>query len=271
MASIGAEGIRDPLEGVDTDGERILLDGFKRYRCARRLGLGMVPYTCVGDDLSAGIIGMLRVSNARSLHIVEQARLIDELRGVHGMSIAQIAAELTRSKAWVSVRTGIIEKMSETVRKRIFSGAFPAYVYLYTLRRFMRINGASSGDVDAFVEAVAGKRLSFRDIEQLAYGYFNGPREFRAQVQQGNIVWCLDRLRDVPPSPRACNEIERGMLHDLELALKYIQRVMNRSADERYETRSFFSQANLLSGGILSRIDVFSRMLRQFHDRTARA
>ena len=37
LCSITEYGIRDPLEGVDTKGRRILLNGFKRLRCARKL------------------------------------------------------------------------------------------------------------------------------------------------------------------------------------------------------------------------------------------
>ena len=44
LGSISENGIRDPLQGVDTNEARILLDGFKRYRCAKRLGIGIVPY-----------------------------------------------------------------------------------------------------------------------------------------------------------------------------------------------------------------------------------
>ena len=44
LGSILEHGIRDPLQGVDTNAVRILLDGFKRYRCAKRLGIGIVPY-----------------------------------------------------------------------------------------------------------------------------------------------------------------------------------------------------------------------------------
>ena len=44
LASIIERGIEEPLEGVDTCGGSLLLNGFKRYRCARRLGLGKVPY-----------------------------------------------------------------------------------------------------------------------------------------------------------------------------------------------------------------------------------
>ena len=39
LESVLTHGIRDPLQGVDTkDGIRILLNGFKRVRCAKKLG-----------------------------------------------------------------------------------------------------------------------------------------------------------------------------------------------------------------------------------------
>ena len=44
LLSISAQGIRDPLAGVDRADQRILLDGFKRYRCAIKLNIGIVPY-----------------------------------------------------------------------------------------------------------------------------------------------------------------------------------------------------------------------------------
>ena len=39
LASIAERGIEQPLEGVDTPQGRFLLNGFKRYRCARKLGI----------------------------------------------------------------------------------------------------------------------------------------------------------------------------------------------------------------------------------------
>ena len=35
LVSILENGIKDPLQGVDSEESRILLNGFKRYRCAR--------------------------------------------------------------------------------------------------------------------------------------------------------------------------------------------------------------------------------------------
>ena len=43
LASIAERGIEQPLSGVDTPQGRLLLDGFKRYRCATKLRPRMPP------------------------------------------------------------------------------------------------------------------------------------------------------------------------------------------------------------------------------------
>jgi predicted transcriptional regulator len=271
LHSIAERGIEEPLEGVGTAGERILLNGFKRYRCARKLGLGMVPYTTLGEDEASGILAMIRASNNRSLTILEQARFLDDLRTLHKLTVSEIAELVSRSKSWVSMRLGLLAEMSEAVREKIFSGAFPVYPYMYTLRQFMRMNGVGRDEVEEFVEATSGKKLSVREIEQLAHGYFRGPEWFRKEVQSGNVALALDRMKQVPEAPDGCNEFERVFLKDLEILGKYMQRVMGKSRDQRLKTRVFRAQANLLLAGILSRVGAFTRTLREFHDRTGEA
>ena len=137
---------------MDRADQSILLNGFKRYRCASKLGIRIAPYASLGEDEASGIINLLRVSNDRSLTILEQARFIDQLRQLDQMSVADIADALSRSKAWVSMRLGLIGEMSPAVREQIFSGAFPVYPYMYTLRQFMRMNGVKKQDIEDFVE-----------------------------------------------------------------------------------------------------------------------
>jgi len=134
----------------------------------------VVPYTSLGEDEALGIVGLLRISNNKALSILEQARFIDDLKNLHGLNATAIAAELGRSKSWVSMRLGLIGEMSGAVREKIFSGAFPVYPYMYTLRQFMRMNSVSKKDVEEFVVALSGKELSVREIERLARGYFEG-------------------------------------------------------------------------------------------------
>jgi hypothetical protein len=270
LVSILENGIRDPLQGVTTNDGRILLDGFKRYRCARRLDIRIVPYSALSSDEASGIIELIRISNAKSLSILEQAKLIDELRSVHKMSVSEIAALIEKSKGWVGMRIGILGQMSQSVMDRIFSGQFPVYAYMYTLRPFIRMNGPNSKEIDTFVHSVAGKNLSIRDIEILAHGYFKGSDEFREQIKSGNIAWGLNRLKEPSANTTSCTEIERGMLRDLEITLKYMQRVTYKSRDKRYKSNAFFAQANLLSGGILSKVDIFSKALKDFHDRSGK-
>ena len=190
---IAQRGIQEPLEGVDLKQESILLNGCKRYRCARKLQIRMVPYTSVGPEEVVAIMNLLRISNHRTLSILEQAAFIDELKNV--------------------------------------------------------------------------RRLSVREIEQLAHGYFRGPESFRQEILKGNLALPLKQIRQVPQSPDGCNEFERVLLSDLETTQKYMQRVMGKSQDQRIQSRAFHAQSNLLTAGILSRTTAFIQSMRQLHDR----
>jgi len=271
LASIAQRGIEEPLEGVEVEAVNILLNGFKRYRCARKLQLSTVPYVSLGGDEMTGILNLLRISKSKTLGILEQAAFLDELKSTGHLGVAEIAAELGVSKSWVSMRLGLIGEMSPAVREKLFAGAFPVYAYMYQLRQFMRMNGVKKSDIEQFVVAVSGKNLSVRDIEQLAHGCFRGPESFRQEVFQGNVALPLERMKQAPPDPEGCNEFERGLLHDLEITQKYMQRVMGKSQDPRLQSRPFHAQSHLLTGGILSRSTAFLQTLRQLHDRNGQA
>lgn len=268
LGSIAQRGIEEPLEGVEVKEQSVLLNGFKRYRCARKLRLAAVPYASLGDDEAVGILSILRTSNHRALSILEQAAFIDELKNGRQMSVAEIASELSRSKSWVSMRLGLMTEMSTPVRSPLFSGAFPVYSYMYTLRQFMRMNGVSREQVEQFVVALSGKGLSVREVEQLAHGYFRGPESFRQEILKGNLALPLRQMQQVPQSCEGCNEFERVLLSDLEITQKYMQRVMGKSQDGRVQSRAFHAQSHLLTAGILSRARAFFHSLRQLHDRS---
>jgi KorB domain len=271
LGSIAQRGIEEPLEGVETKESNVLLNGFKRFRCARKLHLATVPYSSLGPDEAVGILNLLRTANNRALGILEQAAFIAELKNTRQMSVAQIALELSRSKSWVSMRLGLMAEMSAPVRRQLFAGAFPVYSYMYALRQFMRMSGVKPAQIEEFVLAVSGKGLSVREVEQLAHGCFRGPESFRREILKGNLALPLERMRQVPQSSDGCNEFERILLGDLELTQKYMQRVMGKSQDRRLVSRAFHAQSHLLSAGILSRSRAFFHTLRQLHDRNGQA
>lgn len=269
LSSILEDGIREPLMGViSEEGIPIVLDGFKRVRCCRVLGIGIVPFSSLDKDESSGIIKLLRLAITRGLSILEQAALVDDLKNVHKLSVVEIAQKLEKSPAWVSLRSGILAKMSDTVRSNLFSGRFPVYSYMYTLSHFMRINKVKKSEVDDFVRAVSGKNLSIRNIERLAYGYFKGSQEFRDQIDAGKISEGLKDLTDFPQDQKSYSEFERSMIEDLETIGRCMERVTYKSVDPRLKTPAFFVQANLLAGGILIKLETFSEAMRMIYDRS---
>jgi len=271
LSAIAREGIREPLLGVTRDTTPIVLDGFKRCRCARTLHLHVVPFVSWGRDEVAGILKLLRADRQHALTLLEQAGFVDALHTERGLSVAEIAQHLGRSKAWVSLRLGLLQELSPVVREALFAGAFPVYSYLYTLRSFRRLKDVRSADLDQFVGALRGQKLSVRQIEGLAHGFFRGPASFRQEILQGHLTLALRQLEEAPPDPDGCSELERIFLHDLEQAQKCMVRVLGKSQDPKLQSAAFRAQCNLLTAAVLGRAPAFLRTLRQLHDRTGQA
>ncbi len=277
LASIAARGIEQALTGIlgHGDDRPVLLDGFKRLRCARKLGMGLVPFVPLAEDAAGGILALLRLSQGAHLTLLEQARLVDELKRAHEMSVAEIAAKLERSKAWVLVRIDTLSKMSKEVRTEVFSGRFPAYSYLYTLRQFRRLTHAKQSEEDEFVRAASGKQLSTRDIELLARGYFQGGKNIRTQIREGNLGWCLGELkRDWTQASEGAaqwSETERGALRDLEMVARAMGRLGLRLGSPGIGSPGFYAEAGLLASGVLRRMAQFETQVRRFHDRCREA
>lgn len=271
LASIAQRGIEEPLAGVDAPQGRFLLDGFKRYRCARKLGLDGLPYVSLGQEEASGVVSLMRASTDQALSILEQARFVVDLLTIHEMSVAEVAETLSRSKGWVSMRRTLLDEMSDEIRRILFGGGFPVYSYMYTLRPFRRMNSIAPERIEQFIKALSGKRLSVRDIELLAQGYFRGPAVLREAVDGGKLGWSLEQMKRVPEDAEGCSEFERLLLRDFELLGKCLERVTAKCRDGRLQSRAFYAQANLLVGGLLSHWQPFQRSLKEFYDRTGRA
>jgi hypothetical protein len=274
LAEILERDIQEPLEGVDVpvperdEPLRILLNGFKRYRCAKRLNRQTVPYVSLGADEAAGIVQLMRGAKNQSLSILEQAKFIDELTTIHGQSLADITQSLSRSKAWVSMRRGLLAELTPEIEAILFRGAFPVYSYLYTLRPFRRMNGEMKQRVERFIRALAGQKRSVREIESLAHGYFRGPDSMRQAIDEGKSNWALDQIQRIPDDPDGCSEFERQVLRDMEQLRIYLHRVVSKCDDPRLTHRAFLAEANLVSAQLLRECEPLLEKLRTFHDRT---
>ena len=271
LVSIAERGIEQPLSGIDTSQRRLLLDGFRRYRCAEKLSVEHLPYVSLGEDEAQGIATLMRVAHSKTLNILEQAKFVVELLSLRDMTTADVAQMLSRSKAWISGRRGLLQEITPAVEQILFRGDFPVYSYMATLRPFMRMNGVGQKEIEQFVQALAGQRLSVRQIDWLAHGYFRGPASLRQAIDEGKWKWSLEQMQAVPQDPDGCSGVEQAFLRDLQRLLKSMQRLMTACDDPKLRTGAFYAQANLLVVNLLGRRDSFFKKMEEFHDRSGHA
>lgn len=268
LQSILENGIREPLQCVKSTDDYILLDGYKRLRCCHKLEISIVPVFCVGTDEAESILYLIRLSNEKTLSVLEQARFVDELHKTFGLTVSEIARQLERSPAWVSVRLGILNEMSSYVRKEVFNGRFPVRSYMYNLRPFTRVNKVSSKTIDSFVKAVSGKGLSTRNIERLAYGYFRGGEHLKKQIDEGDLSWALKQMnhqKSHSDSPEL-NTTESRLIRDLELFQKYMSRIRYGLRQKDIKSDACNKTAKLLIEGIINNISIFIKEVKAFYD-----
>ena len=269
LDSIIENGIKQALQcarGPDRE-EYILIDGYKRLRCLERLRVSIAPIVLLGETEEGSILSFLRICNEKSLSLLEQSRFVDELHRKFSLSVTEIAERLECSKAWVSVRLGIIDEMSPIMKEKVFMGKFPTRSYMYTLRQFTRVNKVTKGQIDTFVEAVSGKGLSTRDIDTLARGYFKGNSTLRGQIENGNLQWTLRQMRCVEEKYASDGQLskeEQRFLQDLELVQKYISRAHAGVGNGREHGEACRKKALFLMGGIISMAPGFLQHLKEY-------
>jgi hypothetical protein len=132
----------------------------------------------------------------------------------------------------------------------------------------MRMNGR---EVERFVTAVSGQRLSVREIEVLARGFFQGSEALRSEIARGEVAPVLARLQEPAAGAGECSEAEGSVLRDLDIVNRAMWRVRGRSGDERLSSGAFRAQARLLAEAILSRADGFVEAVKLLYDRSGPA
>jgi hypothetical protein len=133
------------------------------------------------------------------------------------------------------------------------------------------VNGVAPQEIERFMRAVAGAKLSVREIELLAHGYFRGTASLRQAIDQGHWKWTLDQMQAAGETCQGLSDFERRVLRDLEQLLRAMQRVMTHCDSPQLQTRGFHAQANLLLASLLGRRESFFKKLEEFYDRTGHA
>jgi ParB/RepB/Spo0J family partition protein len=275
LISIQERDIQDPLQIVPDhqQGRFILIDGFKRLRCAVKLGIPMVPVEHIGSDIIIGILTMLRRDASKGICTFEQAALIDELHKQYSLSIYDIATRLDRSPSWVSMRLGLFDEMSPLVRDRIMSGAFPARAYMYDIKRFTRVNKIGSQRVTACVAALSGKKLSTRDLSILSRAYFTGGESLERLITDGDVHSALRMLKGTTKcSQSALSVKEQRFLDDLKTMVSVSKRIINTASvvDNSLDI-DLLSSVNVWCASLMSTMLILSKAIKELYEKTISA
>jgi hypothetical protein len=271
LMSIQERDIQEPLQVAHdkaTD-HCILLDGFKRYRCAMKLNIHTVPVDYIGSDIVIGIVTMLRREESKGITTIEQAALIDELHQQYGLSISEIATLLERSPSWVKLRLGMIEELSPLVREKLMSGAFPVRAYMYGIKGCTRVQNISSQRIDSCVNALSGKHLSTRDLSILCDAYFNGGEQLQQLIVDGDVHHVVRMLKDSATIPQSTNSnAPQTIVDELRLLSTTIKRLIHRKDTLNCIDSAVLQNVNVWCTSILGSLQSFQRVISELYERT---
>jgi hypothetical protein len=273
LSSIMQQDILDPLQiSVCKDTQRpVLLDGFKRYRCARKLTINIIPVQCIGENVVDGVLCLLRrESESSGLSILEQASMIEELHKNYGLSIYAMASRLGRSPSWISMRLGMLGELSALVRGKIMSGAFPARAYMYGIKGFTRVNRISSARVDAFVEAVCGKGIGTRDLSILSKAYFTGGPTIEQLILEGDPHRAVKMLAGKSGigsnGDMTLTEAQHSLVNDLEMVAGGMGRILGNCTAMNSAPPLYMHTVNIRSATICKNLKAFSTVIKELYD-----
>ena len=126
--SIREVGILQPIRIRLEGGQRIIVDGERRFRAAKRVGLLTVPVVIEEQPLSeADVIQRSLVANCQreDLTPLEKARAMATLMRATGSQAGEVATKCGLSNATVT-RTLALLTLPEAIRERVNSGQIPA-------------------------------------------------------------------------------------------------------------------------------------------------
>jgi len=125
QASVKRDGLRQPvLAATEVEAaRRVVIDGFKRIRVARELGVPSLNVSLLAIDGPAALAMMVRANAAqRGMSALEEGWVVRRLCREHGLTQAKAGALLEREQSWVSHRLRLVEQLEEQLQEDLRLG-----------------------------------------------------------------------------------------------------------------------------------------------------
>lgn len=166
--SMKDQGQLTPVVALRGQDRWLMVDGFKRYRAARKLRWACLntAVTTASRKKAKAMVYLLNRSGDFSM--VQEALLVAELIDIDGLTQREAAILMDRHKSWVSRRLGMIRRLSSGIIEALLLGLIPPGAG----PSLARVPLCNQPD---FYAAVTRQRLSSTQIGQLADIYCKAP------------------------------------------------------------------------------------------------
>jgi len=150
--------------------EHELLDGFKRLRAGRQMGLKELTVRPLDVSLRACKAAMLNLNRVgRTISGLEESLVVHSLCHEDGLNQVEIASLLGRHKSWVCRKLTLIERLCDEAQDSIRLGLLPASIGA-ELARLQRCNQ------EHLLAAIRKQRLTWRETREVVSALLSKPQ-----------------------------------------------------------------------------------------------
>ena len=158
------------------DGALELLDGFKRLRAGRQLGIKELTVRTLDVGLRACKAAMLLLNRVgRPITSMEEALVVHSLCHEDGLNQVEIALLLNCHKSWVCRRLALIERLCDEAQESIRLGLLPASLGA-ELARLQRCNQ------EELLKVIHEQRLTWRESRQVVTALLTRPKKEHERI-----------------------------------------------------------------------------------------
>jgi ParB/RepB/Spo0J family partition protein len=246
MASIGVVGQQHPvIVVVRDDGQRVVIDGYRRVRALHKLGRETVVVLVLGRSEADALAYCHRLATGRRRSMLEEGWLVRELCEGIGRTLGQVGIALGRSRSWVSRRLGFATALPTEIEAAVRDGIVSPHG---AMRSLLRLARANKGHAQQIVSAIGRERLTTRQLGTLWAAYHAGDAERRARIAEQPLLLLraseslvgppteVAVTRDVNAATRALGRAHTSLMaarsHDPDVgALPSVRRAIDRARD----------------------------------------
>lgn len=215
LGSLSGGGQQVPIVVVASSepGRFVVIDGHKRVRALRRLRGDTVTATIWSMSEAEALVLDRSLRQAEAETALEQGWLLSVLHRGLGVDLGSLARRFDRGPSWVSRRLGLVEHLPASVQEHVRQGEIGAHAAMKHLLPMARANAEACV---ALCTAIAGHRLSTREVGQLYTAWREGSSAMRSRVLAEPLLF-LKARREMQAEPAVPTAPAEELLKQIDL------------------------------------------------------